>query len=135
MNVGDVLYRATGNVSCRYDFADGEYSTAEVEFDEWRVARLTPRGYWVVPDGCWHHIEYGWLVFGKDWPYDKRFILDGSRRRWAYPTREQAAESFLIRKQRQIGHLERQLESARQLLAEAEKTLANIRGAENGGDE
>jgi hypothetical protein len=47
-----------------------------------------------TPKGCW--IKTGYQT--------EKFILDGARRRWAYPTRELARNSYRIRKERQIRH-------------------------------
>lgn len=56
---------------------------------------------------------------------DLKFVLAGEGKRWAYPTREAALDSFTARKRRQIKILEGQLHRARQAL----------RVAENGGAE
>lgn len=60
------------------------------------VLRHTAKGVWIN-------------VYGKP-----VFCLNYARKRFAYPTKELAAESFIIRKQRQIDHLETRLEVARE---------------------
>lgn len=75
---------------------------------KFRVIRRTPKGVWVVPDYYW--------------PCEKRkrFILDGKGRRYAYPTREEARASFIIRKKREIQHCTNQHDRALRYLALAE---------------
>lgn len=46
----------------------------------------------------------------------KKFVLKNARKRYAYPTKELAKESFIIRKQKQIGHLKNQLKHAERAL-------------------
>ena len=41
-----------------------------------------------------------------------KFVMNTGRKRWAYDKEKDAKESYRIRKIRQIGHLERQLENA-----------------------
>lgn len=51
----------------------------------------------------------------------KKWVSKDSRRRYAYPTKKEALESFLIRKHMQIGHAERDLEFARSAIRKAEQ--------------
>lgn len=78
-----------------------------ISLEKYRVVKRTPRGVWIAPM----------------WDYrgdHKRFVLDGSGRRYAYPTREQARESFIIRKRREIQHCALQHDRAVRYLALAE---------------
>jgi hypothetical protein len=52
--------------------------------------------------GCW--ISTGYQT--------EKFILDGARRRWAYPTKELALDSYRIRKERQIRHCNDMVQAA-----------------------
>lgn len=52
---------------------------------EYRVVKRTKAGFWISPT---------WDVKGRY----KKFVLAGSGRRHAYPTRQLARESFIIRK-------------------------------------
>ncbi len=62
---------------------------------EFRVVRRTPKGCWIVP-AYW---------YGRDnQRHFEKFVLDGEGARHAYPTRQKARESFIIRKQREIQH-------------------------------
>lgn len=72
-----------------------------------RVVKRTPRGRWIAPT----------------WDHDarfKKFVLDGVGKRYAYPTREEARASFIIRKQREIQHCAAQLDRAKRYLKLAE---------------
>jgi hypothetical protein len=64
--------------------------------DSYRVTKCTPKGVWVS-------LGYG---------VKEKFILNDARRRWAYPTKELALESFRIRKERQIMHSNDSIEKA-----------------------
>ena len=69
-------------------------------------------GYFPVvketPKGCW--ID----VYGK-----RKFVLNDSTKRYAYPTKELALQAFIARKRRQCGILRAQLKNAEGLLAYA----------------
>jgi len=73
----------------------------------YRVVSRTPKGCWIAPD--WDHEARF-----------KKFVLDGAGRRHAYPTRELARESFIIRKKKEIQHSARQHDRAVRYLALAE---------------
>lgn len=75
---------------------------------EFRVVRRTPKGCWITP--TWNADDTRFL----------RFILDGSGKRYAYPSREEARASFIIRKQREIQHCAKQHDRAKRYLALAE---------------
>lgn len=74
---------------------------------EFRVVSRTPQGCWIAP--TWDHEGHF-----------KRFLLDGKGRRYAYPTREEARASFIIRKQREIQHCAAQHDRAVRFLALAQ---------------
>ncbi len=94
----EVLYRISEHAL----WDDGEMV---IKCDEYRVLRRTPKGAWVSRNP----VQYG--SYGKD-----RFVLDGFGKRFAYPTKQDAMASFIIRKKSQIGHLEQQLDFARAAL-------------------
>lgn len=79
-----------------YRYEDSSCSTDSVHVFEHKlpVVRRTPCGAWVD--------DYG----------RERFVLNGAGKRYAYPTREAAWESFLIRKRRRVVHLYNQLSVA-----------------------
>lgn len=79
---------------------------------EYRVIKRTPCGVWIVP-------EY-WADKPSAWPRVRRFVVEGFGRRYAYPTRELARESFIARKKKEIQHCARQHDRAVRYLALAE---------------
>lgn len=71
-------------------------------FDNDSDATVWPNSFFVIrttPKGVWLDV----------WGMEK-FVLNGEGRRYAYPTKDAAWESFRIRKQRQRQHLERALD-------------------------
>jgi len=63
---------------------------------EFKVIKVTSLGYWIeIHDS------------------KRKWVSAISRKRFAYPTKEQARESFIWRKVRQIEHAKRMLENAR----------------------
>lgn len=96
----------------------GDYSVEEVIEQRYYLVRETPCGWWIHPDEHHRddpenkkHIGYAekprWI--GKDW-----------RKKFAYPTKEEALDGFRARKRRQIVILEHKLRRARAALAIAE---------------
>ena len=81
----------------------GTWIGVEIACKRLRVLRRTHRGAW---------IETGYK--------QEKFILDGARRRWAYPTKEEALNSFKCRKQSQIWHAKRAFRNARAALKQIE---------------
>lgn len=82
----------------------GFYSTRELSLREFLVVRETPRGAWIEgPFGL-----------------TRRFVRLNARKRYACPTVEEARESFMARKKRQIRILRTQLANAEQSLQLAE---------------
>ncbi len=83
---------------------------------EYNVVKRTPRGAWIEPkwvtDYNFEDLEHRKMHW--------KFILDGVGRRFAYPTRELARESFIARKRKEIQHCGRQHDRAVRYLALAE---------------
>jgi hypothetical protein len=75
-----------------------------VSIHEYRVTRETPKGVW---------LDNG------------RFVLRDARKRWACPTRDEAVESFLARKRRQL----RLLNST---VSQVEQAVTMVAGLLNG---
>jgi len=71
---------------------------------EFRVVRRTPCGRWITP--TWNGDDNTFL----------HFVLDGDGKRYAYPTREKARASFIIRKQREIQKCAAQHDRAQRYL-------------------
>lgn len=84
-----LLYRAYGYAS----WDTGGRMTGYVTFDTFPVRRRTPKGVWITD-----HI------------YRDRFVLLSGVKRYAYPTKEEALESFRRRKQRELLLLKNRIE-------------------------
>lgn len=88
--MSEVYYRYDG-----YEYA---------QCDTYPVLRRTAKGVWINIGLSYPGLE------------KEKFILDGARKRWAYPTKELALESFQIRKERQIRHCNDMIERANKAL-------------------
>lgn len=101
--VGDTWYRYD---DIRYAAPLDEYENpvgpgrVEVELRSYQVQRVTPKGVWLS------------RYFG-----DPRFVRLSARKRFAYPTPEEALESFVARKTRQLSILQAQAEKVERALA------------------
>lgn len=87
-----------------YRYDDTVYADIGVRVNkfEYELIRETPKGYWIN-------------AYGEKW------ISKTAKKRFAYPTEEEALESFKARKKRQIEILEYQLRNARMALYRAER--------------
>ncbi|RWH49569.1 MAG: hypothetical protein EOQ80_06590 [Mesorhizobium sp.] len=86
-----------------YRYEDSSAYHSSIHLRRFRILRETPKGVWLD--------DYG----------QERFVLKDAKKRWAYPTIELARESFLIRKQKQVAHLENYLAHAKAVRDAAEK--------------
>lgn len=76
------------------------------------MIRETPKGFWISTDP--HYKETGEAVY---YIGDRlRWVSKTARKRYAYPTLEEALENFRARKRRQIEILSYRLERARAAL-------------------
>lgn len=89
-----------------YDVGWDEYSF-QIHLERFRVVKKTPRGAWIEE-------THGY-------PVKKRFVLDGARRRYAYPTKALALNSYRIRKRWQIGYCKNKIDRANAILGITEK--------------
>lgn len=93
-SVGDKFYR----------YEDMLYgSQISIRLSTYKVIKLTPKGCWIAHNYDHNHLH-------------KRFVLSDSRKKFAYPTKEQAMESFIRRKERQIIYLQANLNRAKNAL-------------------
>jgi hypothetical protein len=104
-NRTDVLYRYVDRLySC---FSDDEYYHGEalvrIVIEEYPVVRRTDQGAWIRKD---HATD--------------SFVLLTARKKFACNTKQEAYNSFLARKKRQIGILTGRLRRAKEALAMAE---------------
>jgi hypothetical protein len=102
---GEVWYRMTSHVvSAGVDEWDNPVGPGHVEVyvHEHDVIKHTPKGVWLN--------AYG----------EKKFVRRDARKRFACPTKEEALESFVARKKRQIGILSAQLRNAEDAIHKAQ---------------
>ncbi len=105
----------------RYDvemiyWADG-HQNIYFQLTGYEIISETDKGFWILK------YEWYWFQDKKIPRHHQRFVLKVSRpspqgqwwigpKRWAYEDKDDAWQSFKIRKNRQHGHLERQLGNA-----------------------
>jgi hypothetical protein len=94
---------------------DGElvsspFPNPTLQLREFNLHKETPKGYW---------ISYGGLTLSSP----SRWISKTSKKRYAYPTKEEALNNFIKRKEYQIKLLEYQLSSAKIALSLAKNRL------------
>ena len=80
-------------------------TSVKVEMREFRTLAETPCGYWIALD-----------FLGDGFIGPKYFVLKNSRKRYAWPTKEEALTSFIERKKKQISILNHQLDHAKTAL-------------------
>jgi len=78
----------------------GQISIGLVEFE---TVRETPCGYWIKLKGASSY-------------YKQKFVLKNSTKRYAYPTKEEAFESFRIRTSRSLGYAKRDVRNAAEFM-------------------
>jgi len=131
----------TQNKKCLYRYID--YHSSSVSIDEWgeaivstntdntqvqceayEIIRTTPKGVWIDNSRMYRLINNGASAqttsderFKQIPAEDKRFVLLSANVPWAYDTKEAALKSFIIRKERQAGHLTRQLQGVKLAIA------------------
>ena len=81
------------------DFHPSGFCEGRIDLEVWREVKKTPKGAW---------IERAYGI--------RKFVLDHGRKRYAWPTKEEAWESFLARKRKQVQILRRQLVAAERAL-------------------
>ena len=96
-----------------YRYIEVSYeSGVQLDVKEYKLVRETPKGYWIIDD-LWHYDEESVETY-------KKWVSKTARKRWAYPTIEEALTSFKARKNRQIRILTHQLKGAKVALKLAE---------------
>lgn len=80
------------------------FDVAKAEVETFSILRETRCGYWIVPS---------WAdTYGLNREKHKRWISKDSRKRHAYPTMEEAVDSFRHRCHHRLGHARRGYENA-----------------------
>ena len=108
--VGDIWHRVDGS---HVDDGSETYQGMELEWQRWRVTKLTPAGAWLQ---C------------VEWPYKKQRFALSSGARWASRTKAEALIGLIARKRRHIAIVEHQAEAARETLLLAQGELAKMDG-------
>lgn len=96
----DYLYRfESRRVGEGYVDEFGDYhstgSHTELHLHRYRITKRTPKGFWL----------------------DNRFVLASGRKRFAYPTVEEAKVSFFRRKELQIAYKQAEIRAAQEAVA------------------
>ena len=98
-----IFYRINAEIDC-FNFDLG-LEIAKAQVDQFHLLRETRCGYWIVP---------AWAMgYGLNRERHKKFVLKNSRKRYAYPTIEEALVSFRKRCALRVSHAEYQLQNAR----------------------
>lgn len=104
-----------------------------IECQRYMVLRESEHCYWIV-HFRWICLARMDLAKGRLSPHAKR-VLKSSCRRFAYPEKSKALESYKVRKRRQLGHAELAMERARAALQDVESLEAiNDKHLCSGGD-
>jgi len=86
----------------KYGYEDEETGEVKsIELIEFVAVRETPGGYWIKEK---KYVDYGFMK--------EKFVLKDSNKRFAYPTKEEAFESFRIRTRKSVYHSLRALNNA-----------------------
>lgn len=101
MKTGDILYRA-----------EPDYRGESIDYTEHVIIRETAKCVFVIRSGF---ETYNWAK------RTQKRITKGARKRYAYPTKKEALQSFYVRKHREVEILERRLEIARGNLSLVER--------------
>lgn len=110
-----VLYRADS-----YLYEDLWEDTARIWFSEYKVVKHTDCGVWVVAEHASGYVIYQMSKGKSPRELGCKWVSLTGRKRYAYPSKEEAIESLRIRKVRQLQHV-------RAATALAETTLKAIK--------
>ena len=83
-----------------------------LEVEVYVGVKKTPKGMWIIRNDWIDYVDQKWV--------NKRFILDSSKKKYAYPTVQGAVNNFIKRKIKQLSILERQLNDTKYQLELAE---------------
>lgn len=78
-------------------------NSSYIYLKEHKVIKETPCGYWIEEDDNWTL-------------NDKKWVSKTSKKRFAYPSLEEAANNFILRKKRQIAILQAQVNISKNAL-------------------
>jgi hypothetical protein len=81
------------------EYVDSHFPNPKLEVREYNLLRETPKGYW---------IGYGNFGYNKyEW---KKWVSKTSKKRFAYPTKEEALVNFIKRTEKRLKILDWQLQ-------------------------
>lgn len=113
------------NIKKFYRYEIDKYRSSDVAFSNRLSTKLacrtfylhkeTPKGYWISS------FKPGSMLESKD-----KWISKTSRKRFAYPTKEEALENYIFRTQCRVGYLEKNLEHAKNGLENAKWELKRV---------
>jgi hypothetical protein len=93
------------------EFAPPKVSIELIEFDSIKETRA---GYWIIESIYMRYYTRGINHI------KKRFVLKNSRKRFAYPTKDEAMNSFKIRANKRVSYLKRDLSNAELIIKKLE---------------
>ena len=98
-----------------------DIAIVELKLDALYEVKETPCGWWISEDPYYKRNQEEFKILPK-WDWGKpRWVSKTSRRRYAFPTKEEALVSFKARKRRQITILTHQLSQAKEALRKAKE--------------
>ena len=89
-----------------------KYGEDMLEVEVYVGVKKTPKGMWIIRNDWIDYVDQKWV--------NKRFILDSSKKKYAYPTVQGAVDNFIKRKIKQLSILEGQLNDTKYQLKLAE---------------
>jgi hypothetical protein len=104
------------------DEFDNSYQghVVHLQCQEFKILKHTPKGEWV-------HIAYDYSPDGLRVVEVKRFVLRTARKRFACPTKKEALESLIARRQRKIFILTGQIRDAEETIRKAEDEIRGMK--------
>jgi len=121
MNEKEVLFRIKEVLYCLgFDQFDDPLPGYRLELQMWEypIIKRTEKGAWISLNP--------WFTFDDShFQCGKRFVLLTAKKKYACPTKQEALESFIARKHRQIEIYEARLEQAKKALEKA-KSITNV---------
>ncbi len=95
----------TGNGWDDYEYKTFVHTHTSVRFNEYHIIKKTEKGVWL--DG-------------------KRWVSNTARKRFAYPTKKEALEAFIYRKEKYQRILNSKLKTTEQAIEEAKKQIKRV---------
>ena len=102
---GQILYRA--------ESFDGHY----ISYERFVVTKVTPSGGWIMSESDYDLLRQLWQLDPEEYELclpglKRRWVAQEGRKRFAYPTEEEALQSLQARVSSYLGHCRRRLTAA-----------------------